>query len=284
MSIVDPLQEEFELKENETLVDVNELPDNPSAQDESVVIEDTSESVTEQEEEVPEETKEDTIEQDPRFAGKSSDDLIKMVLDAQSMIGRQGQQIGDYRGILEDFIKTKGTDTQQSPNNKPAPDIYENPDEFVEAAISKNSTLNEMRELVKQTKQQAAVDKLTSIHPDWKKTIEDISFQEWVASSAIRTELAKRFDNYEYDAANELLSNWSERKQSDKKVEEVSEKQRKSQMKAASTGGKGSAEPPSRKIYKEQDLLNLMIKNPEKYRANVFEIDKAYAEGRVIKK
>ena len=44
---------------------------------------------------------------------------------------------------------------------------------------------------------------------------------------------------------------------------------------------KGSAEPPSRKIYKRSDIVNLMIKDPERYKANVDEFDRAYREGRV---
>ena len=59
MAIVDPLQEELELKENEELVDVNSLPDQPSEQKEEPV-----ENVKESEEQ-PEEKQTNSIPNNP---------------------------------------------------------------------------------------------------------------------------------------------------------------------------------------------------------------------------
>ena len=83
------------------------------------------------------------------------------------------------------------------------------------------------------------------------------------------------------NAADELLSNWKEIKGVVEKTESLNEKDRKLQVKAASTGGKGSGEPMSRKIYRRSEIVNLMINDPQRYQANVDLFDKAYAEGRV---
>ena len=88
-------------------------------------------------------------------------------------------------------------------------------------------------------------------------------------------------DKYDFDAADELLTVWAERKGDVQAVKEVNDKDRKQQRKAATTGGKGSGEPISRKIYRRSDIVNLMMNDPDRYKANVEEFDRAYAEGRV---
>ena len=90
------------------------------------------------------------------------------------------------------------------------------------------------------------------------------------------------FNDYDFDAANELLSLWKEIVGTQQKAKDTAVKERKSQLKAASTGGtKGSAEKPSGKIYDARDLIDLHRRDPERYRLYADEITKAYAEGRV---
>lgn len=218
---------------------------------------------------------------DPALAGKSKRELAKMYKDSQSMIGKQGSQIGEYRQFLENVLKDKDSISPKK-ETKPKADIYENPEQFVNEAISENSTLKEMREMLEQQQKQVAVDRLTAVHPDWNDIANNTSFQEWVGASGIRLELFKRFNDYDFDAANELLSLWKEIVGTQQKAKDTAVKERKSQLKAASTGGtKGSAEKPSGKIYDARDLIDLHRRDPERYRLYADEITKAYAEGRV---
>ena len=113
------------------------------------------------------------------------------------------------------------------------------------------------------------------------QVIEDPAFSEWVKGSNVRIELLQRADSYDFDAADELLSFWKDRKEFVSKAQSVNDKDRDMQRKAATTGGKGSGEPSSRKIYRRTDIVNLIRDNPEKYYANIDEIQKAYEEGRV---
>jgi len=114
-----------------------------------------------------------------------------------------------------------------------------------------------------------------------KSIIKNQNFVDWIKKSKVRTELLQRADKYDFNAADELLSNWKEIKGVVEKTQSLNEKDRKLQVKAASTGGKGSGEPMSRKIYKRSEIVNLMINDPRKYADNVDVFDKAYAEGRV---
>ena len=53
-------------------------------------------------------------------------------------------------------------------------------------------------------------------------------------------------------------------------------------MKKASTGNtKGSAEAPSRKIYRRADIIKLMQTDPDRYMALAEEIRRAYSENSV---
>ena len=53
-------------------------------------------------------------------------------------------------------------------------------------------------------------------------------------------------------------------------------------LKKVSTGGaKGSSEPPSRKIFRRADIINLMKTDIKRYQSMEPEIRQAYAEGRV---
>jgi hypothetical protein len=115
------------------------------------------------------------------------------------------------------------------------------------------------------------------------ETAQTAEFQSWVQASKVRTELLQRADSlYDFDAADELLSNWKEKSVNAKKAKEVVEKDRGQQRKAASSGSaKGTGESKSKKIYRRSDIINLMQTNPNRYSELADEITIAYSEGRV---
>ena len=47
-------------------------------------------------------------------------------------------------------------------------------------------------------------------HPDYEAIIKNENFVDWIKSSDVRTELFQRADKYDFNAADELLSNWKE--------------------------------------------------------------------------
>ena len=124
---------------------------------------------------------------------------------------------------------------------------------------------------------------LKSAHPDFTEVVQDGSFGEWIGKSKVRQELFSRADrNFDFDAANELLTTWKERKQVVAQSQAVEQVQRKQAVKSASTGStKGSGEPASKKNYRRSDIIELMQRDPDRYQALAPEIMQAYAEGRV---
>ena len=124
---------------------------------------------------------------------------------------------------------------------------------------------------------------MKSSHPDFDKIVSDDSFLEWVGKSKFRSNLLQQADKqYDFDAADELLTSWKERQSVLETSKQTEQTARKQQMKSASTGNtKGSAEAPSRKVYRRADIIKLMQTDPDRYMSLAEEIRTAYAEGRV---
>ena len=228
-------------------------------------------------------TEETTNELPDKYRNKSIEDVVKMHQEAEKVLGRQSTEVGELRKALDNLIKVK-TDEITSPTDEKEPiDFIANPDEYTAEAISANPKIKEMEEFVQQTKQQQVLDRILQKHPEMPEILQDTEFGEWINQSTVRQALLKQADQqYDFAAADELLTLWKERKQYSAQTSSVVENDRKQQVKKASTGSsKGSSEPASRKIYRRSDIVNLMINDPERYKANVAEFDKAYREGRV---
>lgn len=272
--VIDPLDnQELNLQEDEELVNLfGEQEPQQEEEQEAAQVETTA--TQEPESTVPD-----------KYQGKSIEEIVQMHQEAEKLVGRQSSEVGELRKIVDDFIKTKAEETKQeiSPNNSmdDEVDFFDNPKEAVAKAVAGSTEMKQMQELLAAQKQQEVLGKISAKHPDYMEVIQDPAFGEWVKSSAVRVELLQRADSYDFNAADELLTVWSERKEVVNKAKEVNEQDRKQQRKAATTGGKGSGEPISRKIYKRSDIVQLMISDPERYKANVDEFDRAYREGRV---
>lgn len=272
--VIDPLDnQDLNLQEDEELVNLfGEQEPEQEPEPEAAQVETTA--TQEPESTVPD-----------KYQGKSIEEIVQMHQEAEKLVGRQSSEVGELRKIVDDFIKTKAEETKQeiSPNNDldDEVDFFDNPKEAVARAVAGSTEMKQMQELLAAQKQQEVLGKISAKHPDYMEVIQDPAFGEWVKGSTVRVELLQRADNYDFNAADELLTVWSERKEVVNKAKEVNEQDRKQQRRAATTGGKGSGEPISRKIYKRSDIVQLMISDPERYKANVDEFDRAYREGRV---
>lgn len=274
--IVDPLDnQELSLGEGEELVNPSDT-DNPKEQESVAEVEEQDESVQEEQKE--------SFELPDKYKDKPVEELVRMHQEAEKLLGRQGAEVGELRKAVDDLLKTKldefkgGNEVEDQEEDF---DFYENPKEAVNRTLEKSETIQQMKEMLAKQQQAEVLKMIENKYPDYRDTIQNENFVEWIKASKVRTELFQRADKYDLDAAFELLGNWKELKGTVEKVKEVNEKDRKLQRKAASTGGGGSSEPVSRKIYRRTDLVNLMRTNPRKYMANVEEYDRAYAEGRV---
>ena len=269
---INPLDnQEVELEENEELVSLSEEMEKPKEEPEQ----EANETETE--------AKETTPDIPDKYKDKSLEDVVRMHQEAEKLLGKQSSEVGDLRKSVDELLKVKLSEDAKSPNKKEEPelDFYEDPKGSVSKAVENSETMIQMKELLAKQQQQEVMGRIAEKHPDFESIVKNENFVNWVSKSEVRTELFQRADKYDFNAADELLSNWKEIKGIVEKTESINEKDRKLQLKAASTGGKGSGEPMSRKIYRRSEIVNLMINDPQRYQANVDVFDKAYAEGRV---
>jgi hypothetical protein len=224
---------------------------------------------------------EPTEELPEHYRGKTPAELIKMHQEAESRIGQQGEEVGKLRSVVDDFIlkQTKVNEQEEAEEI----DFFADPDKAVDYKIANHPTLKQLERLGTQMKQSQTLSALQQKHPDLRDIAMSPDFQKWVTGSKIRSQLYEQANSqYNYDAADELFSTWKEIKNVAKQTVEIERKERKHALNTASTGGaNGSSEAPSKKIYRRQDIIDLMRNNPKRYQGMSNEIMRAYQEGRV---
>lgn len=228
-----------------------------------------------------------------KFAGKSTEEIIESYQNLEKELGRKAQEVGELRKLSDSFLQAQIQQAQSTPKQtqdtneiKEEPvDFFDNPDLAINKAIENHPKFQEFQRFQAQQAQASAKTQLETAHPDYTDIVKDSSFQEWVKGSPIRMQLFQAADAYNYDAANELLSNWKDRSMINKtqEVNEQAEAERQAALKAGKAESRtstGSATGGG-KTYRRADLIRLKMTDPQKYESMEGEIFKAYAEGRV---
>ena len=250
-------------------------------EEENLELSSLEEMEQEPEEVTPEPVPEDDIPE--KYRGKDIKDIVKMHQEAEKLLGRQSSEVGELRKVVDDFIQTQTNNSAPQQAVEEEIDFFVEPEKAVSKAIENHPEIQAARQMSAQMRQQSTVAQLQQAHPDYQTILQDTGFADWVKASKVRTRLLIEADkNYDFDAADELLTSWKERKGIVAQAAETEQKERKRQLKTASTGtAKGSGEAPSKKLYRRADIIKLMQSDPERYMSLADEITQAYAEGRV---
>ena len=267
-----------------TLID--ERPEDINEEEEITTFDTAPES-----EEAPQEStpQTETVNEDDipdKYKGKSTADIVRMHQEAEKLLGRQSSEVGELRSVVDSYIQTQlDTNDTPAPTQEPEEevDFFSDPDKAVARAIANHPSIKKAEETTLQNKRTSALSQLTQRHPDMKEVISDSKFVDWIKGSKIRTQLFAQADrSYDYEAADELLTNWKERQGVVTQTLAAEKAGRKEAIKSASTGStKGNGQQQSRKIYRRSDIIKLMQTDPERYLALSDEITQAYAEKRV---
>ena len=216
------------------------------------------------------------------YEGKSLEDVIRMHQEANNMIGKQAQEVGEVRRLADELLKQNLNSKQQQVEVEPEVDFFENPQKAVQNTIDKHPDVLAARQAGMEFKRMQIQQKLAQDHPDYTKVVNDSEFQSWVKSSPIRLGLyAKADGEFDYDSANELLSTFKQlRGVKVKESGQADNAARAKTMKAieVDTGGSGES---SKRVYRRADLIRLKMQDPNRYDALSDEIMLAYAEKRV---
>jgi len=217
-----------------------------------------------------------------KYRAKSLEEVVRMHQEAEKLIGKQAQEVGEVRKLADELLKQNLGSKQQQVDAEPEVDFFENPQKAVQATIDKHPDVLAARQAGQDFRRMQIQQKLTQEHPDYTKVAQDPDFQTWVKSSPIRQGLYARADaDFDYDSANELLSTYKElRGVKTKQTLDAGETRRKSSLQAAAVDVGGSGESGKR-VYRRADLIRLKMTDPDRYDALSNEIMQAYSDGRV---
>ena len=232
-----------------------------------------------------EEAKHETqaVELPEKYRAKSLEDVIRMHQEAEKLIGKQAQEVGEVRKLADELLKQNLSAKQQPiQEDEPEVDFFENPQKAVQKTVDKHPDVLAARQAAADFKRMQVQQKLTQEHPDYGQLVQDPEFVNWVKGSTVRMGLYAKADaEFDFDSANELLSTYKQlRGIKSKQTEEAGEVVRKQNMKAAQVDVGGSGES-SKRVYRRADLIRLKMTDPSRYEALSDEIMKAYADGRV---
>ena len=218
-----------------------------------------------------------------KYRGKQLSDIIRMHQEAEKLIGKQAQEVGEVRKLADELIKQNLADKSQPiKEEEPEVDFFENPQAAVRKTVDNHPDVVAARQAGQDFKKMQIQQKLAQEHPDFGQIVQDSDFVNWVKSSPVRIGLyAKADGEFDYDSANELLSTYKQLKGvKAKQTSDAGETQRKSNLKAATVDVGGTGESGKR-VYRRADLIRLKMTDPNRYDALSDEIMQAYAEGRV---
>lgn len=233
--------------------------------------------------EIEEQKPEPVNELPEKYRAKSLEDVIRMHQEAEKLIGKQAQEVGEVRKLADELLKQNLSAKQQPiQEDEPEVDFFENPQKAVQKTVDKHPDVLAARQAAADFKRMQVQQKLTQEHPDYSQLVQDPEFVNWVKGSTVRMGLYAKADaEFDFDSANELLSTYKQlRGVKSKQTEEAGEVVRKQSMKAAQVDVGGSGES-SKRVYRRADLIRLRMTDPGRYESLSDEIMKAYAEGRV---
>jgi hypothetical protein len=252
--------------------------DNEEVQDEFQAEEaKTEEAPTQEESAIPE-----------KYKGKSLDDIIRMHQEAEKLIGRQAQEVGEVRKLADSLIKRQITPQQATTPAAVEDDVdfFADPVKAVNKAVSSHPAVRQAQMAASEVARMQTANRLAQAHPDYLDIAKDPEFAGWVNESPVRQRLLIAADKqFDFDSANELLSTFKVIKNAKKEAVDNAATQLKQQneqtLKAATMAVSGSTGETSNKIYRRADLIRLQMTDPDRYMYLQPDIMKAYAEGRV---
>ena len=217
-----------------------------------------------------------------KYRDKSLDDIVRMHQEAEKLIGKQAQEVGEVRRLADELIKQNLGSRQQTRQEEPEVDFFENPQKAVQRTVDNHPDILAARQATLEIKRSQIQQRLAQEHPDFGDIARDQDFANWVKSSPVRIRIFEQADaGYDFDSANELLSTYKQlRSVKQKQSSDAGEVTRKQNLKAVGVDVGGSGES-SKKVYRRADLIRLKMQDPTRYDALSDEIMQAYQEGRV---
>jgi hypothetical protein len=231
---------------------------------------------------------EKTPEIPEKYWGKSLDEIVRMHQEAEKLIGKQAQEVGEVRKLADELLRQQlsGKPKEPEPSVEDEVDFFADPKTAVKKAVEEHPSVKKAAEMEKHFKAMQTMQRIQERHPDFQAVSNSPEFAEWVKASKVRMNMFLQANNeYDFDAADELIGTFKQlRSVSQARQETQAAKEadvtRQKDLKAASVDVGGTGEV-AKKVYRRADLIRLKMTDPDRYNEMQTEIMSAYAEGRV---
>lgn len=219
-----------------------------------------------------------------KYRNKSAAEIIRMHQDAERLIGKQGNEVGELRKMVDDILQAQpSTPAPQEPEV----DFFEDPkgatEKLARQALDSDPRLAAIERNLEENRKAESSRVLESMHPDANEIVSSVEFGEWLAKHPTRARrMAQAAKVFDAEEAGDILSQYKEVKTIRDETTNNAKAQRGVQVKKASTGGgKASSETRGKPILSRDALQTLKRTNPDKYYSMMPQIKQAYIEKRV---
>lgn len=244
-------------------------------------------------EDTPEEEPQKAQAQEPetdipdKYRGKDPMDLIRMHQDAERLIGKHSNEVGELRQVVNDILAAQTAQPSRAPEPEEEVNWFEDPDKATESRFRKysepmKSELDQVKQKLSEYDHREAARALIHRHPDAQEVAGSPEFRAWVDNSKVRQRMYTQANQgFDHEVASELLDLWKERQQTNQVASSTAKAQRTQSVRNASTGGaKAGGGDPRKPILSREAIVELKRKDPEKYARMLPQIKQAYLEGR----
>lgn len=228
-----------------------------------------------------------------QFRGKTPAELVKIIRDSQSEIGRARNEIGQVRRLADELLGIRAVaapaKVESPPPRKPltTDSLLQDPEQAVTQVVREEAERREAStaERIAALERDLNLSRFELKHPGYQDTLKDPKFADWLQRSSYRLGLAQGAHAGNFSAADELLTLYKE-SQSVAAPQE-SQPSPTDKARAASLARSGGAAAgagssnASRQVWSRAKLLDMRIHNPDEFERLQPEILRAYQEKRV---
>jgi hypothetical protein len=200
-----------------------------------------------------------------RFQGKTPEEIAASYVELEKAYSQQGNKLGEMRQTMDQYISNLQSDTQTTSSEEAdetpvtIDDLYEDTEGAITRAAEKavGNRVEALEAELANARLQTRIEVLDNKYGDWRSEVQRPEFLEWVQESPYRVRVAQAADQFDMDAAEELLGMYGDRKATTDLQAEV---KRDSQLRDASLES-SSAEAPARETrYSRSDVMDKRIR------------------------
>ena len=266
-----------EVIEEVSLFDNNEQPEKQQA---------VEEAKPEVKEEAP------SFDMPEKFKGKALEEVIESYVNLEKEYGSKANEVGELRKLTDQILQNQVAAQPQSAlaeqvgeqhvNELGFDDFVDDPVQAIDQALASNPRLQKMEQALEHREHEIARSALLAKHEDADDVVSSPAFQKWVMEAEGRQKML-RTAHVENDAAlaGDLIDVF---KATQVAATETAIDERDaiaaSDLKKASVET-GSVPAQTKPMFRRKELIQLKIRDPQRYEAMSDEIKQAYADGRV---